>query len=199
MDLHMVGWLEDKEKRLKAILEDLLHEIIHGYFMIFSCGCEECASIKEDLKYEDGEVWQKIAKTIEEAVKEQLELELDLDRESYLAAQLLLDEEMLSAMIGELGLDEDQVRREMAHLRATRSLWLASEESCSSQKSDEELDQLNELKSKEFAENPEKLKCLVESVMCTENKWSIAWNEKDFQQLLLTKLIRLLELEPELT
>jgi len=160
---------------LGYLLGSLLHEMIHGYLTIYSCEC--CwDSPKGSGIVGHGEAWQRIAHAVEEAVKEKLNLKLDLKRTTYLASELLIGgRDMLSSEFEELSLKEERVRWHMRDFERQIDNSPLCREQVVDKGWNEELNRRNELKSDKFADRPEMLKSIIESLMKTYKRWSFVW------------------------
>jgi hypothetical protein len=160
---------------LGYLLGSLLREMIHGYLTIYSCEC--CwDSPKGSGMGGHGEAWQRIAHGIEEAVREKLNLKLDLKRATYLASELLIGgRDMSSSEFEELGLKEERVRWHMRDFERQIDNSALCREQVVDLGWDEELNRPNELKSTKFTDRHEMLKSIIESLMKTYKRWSFVW------------------------
>ena len=70
-------------------LGTLVHEMLHAFFEIYTCGCIDCCEGRDDLYGGHGKLWQAAACAIEKVDRRQfLGLELDFGRTLSLAANI---------------------------------------------------------------------------------------------------------------
>lgn len=110
---------------LKNYLGTMLHEMIHAFFSIYVCKCNEKCRHKV-LEFEQSGVtghglhWQNAARCIERFVRYGLRMDLRLGREEALGLELVIgNKEIWYVDLKKLGLDYEAVEREMnwyAHL-----------------------------------------------------------------------------------
>ena len=83
---------EGRHEKLKAYVEKMLHFMIHAFLELWTCERVACRKGFEKLgKTGHGRAWQDVAVAVENAVREEgfLNLDLKLDREKGLALELL--------------------------------------------------------------------------------------------------------------
>jgi hypothetical protein len=97
VNIVITNYFRDDERRLKWTIDQipnylgtLAHEMLHAFFLIYTCGCIDCSEGRDDLSGgSHGEFWQAAACAIEKVDRRQfLGLELDFSRTFNLAVDI---------------------------------------------------------------------------------------------------------------
>jgi hypothetical protein len=109
-------------KRLRGYLGTLLHEMIHAFFRLWACDYDECSYTWDGIGNrgsEHGCAWQDVAFALENAVRDEklLNLDLKLDREAAFALEFFVDDRELVDMDFEWDLEGEEVRSQLDHIR----------------------------------------------------------------------------------
>ncbi|PMD38387.1 hypothetical protein L207DRAFT_585289 [Hyaloscypha variabilis F] len=104
-------------ERLRIYIQTLLHEMIHAFIQIYACFCSRCKTKYEDQegKTGHGQAWQSIAYEIEIFVRNELGLDLDLNRVISIAEELYKCRVDVSCgYLSTFNVDEDKLADELA-------------------------------------------------------------------------------------
>jgi hypothetical protein len=111
--------VEQKVQLLQDYLGTMLHEMVHAFFSIYVCKCDD-RCVKYYHEYSEsgvtghGEPFLKASRSIERLVRYGLRLDIRLGRQEALALELIMgNKELWFADLDKLGLDEEDVQREM--------------------------------------------------------------------------------------
>lgn len=111
--------VDQKVQLLRDYLGTMLHEMVHAFFSIYVCMCDDrcrqqCLEYRENGVTGHGEPFLKAARSIERLIRYGLRLDVRLGREEALALELINgNKELWYADLDKLGLDEEDVQREM--------------------------------------------------------------------------------------
>ncbi|KAE9375789.1 hypothetical protein N431DRAFT_403768 [Stipitochalara longipes BDJ] len=112
---------EGRHEKMKAYVEKMLHFMIHAFLELWTCDHASCSAGFGKLgKTGHGRVWQDIALAVEDAVRDEgfLNLDLGLDREKGLALELLaMEEDVRREDLERWGMGREDVEDEIEEAR----------------------------------------------------------------------------------
>ena len=110
-------------KRLRGYMGTLLHEMIHAFFKLWACDYDGCSSTWDGIgqrSSEHGRAWQDVAYALENAVRDEklLNLDLKLNRAAALALEVIVEGRAIHKDdLLDWKLDEDEVKSQLDYIR----------------------------------------------------------------------------------